>query len=264
MSAATTELDQYEVLAVRYGVWHSTKREIYHSFHVYQEDDEPAQVDYFFWVVRNSERTIVVDTGFRPEVALRRGRELVTPVPEALRIAGVEPTEVSHVVLTHFHYDHIGNLDLFPYSQVIAGGTEFAFWTGETAQQPIFCTAVEADEVDAVAKAQAEQRLTLVPDTDPGIPGVTFREVTGHTPGQIVVEVQTAGRPVLLASDASHMYEEFEKERPFHIASSLPDMYTGLKWLKMRTSDAEVIPGHDPDVMRRFPVDEAGIVARIA
>jgi glyoxylase-like metal-dependent hydrolase (beta-lactamase superfamily II) len=244
-------------------VWHTSKRHIYHSFDVYHEDDEPVQIDYFFWVVRNAARTIVVDTGFRPEVAQRRGRELVTPVPEALRRAGVESADVSHVVLTHFHYDHIGNIDLFPQSQIITGGLEFSFWTGDVAEQPIFCTAVEADEVDLVRKAQADERLTLVPDGDPALPGISFREVVGHTPGQIVVEVQNSGRPVLLASDASHMYEEFEKERPFHIASSLPDMYTGLKWLRHRSADAEVIPGHDPEVMQRFPVED-GIIARIA
>jgi glyoxylase-like metal-dependent hydrolase (beta-lactamase superfamily II) len=254
--------DPYEVLAVRFGVWHTTKRRIYHSFDVYQEADEPVQIDYYFWVVRNTARTVLVDTGFRPEVARRRGRELVTPVPEALAVAGVDPVQVSHVVLTHFHYDHIGNVGLFPHSQLIAGRTEFDFWTGDIAKQPLFCTAVEADEVDLVQKAQADSRLTLIPDEDPQIDGLAFREVTGHTPGQIVVEVQTAGRPIILASDASHMYEEFEKERPFHIASSLPDMYAGLNWLKMRSQDADVIPGHDPAVMRRYPVED-GIVARI-
>jgi glyoxylase-like metal-dependent hydrolase (beta-lactamase superfamily II) len=256
-------MTDYEVLAVRYGVWHTSKRHIYHSFDVYHDADEPVQIDYFFWVIRNSDRTIVVDTGFRPDVAQRRRRELVTPVPDALRTAGVDPADVSHVVLTHFHYDHIGNLDLFPDSQVITGGLEFDFWTGEIAEQPIFCTAVEADEVDLVRKAQADKRLILVPEDEPQLPGISFREVTGHTPGQIVVEVQTAGKPVLLASDASHMYEEFEKERPFHIASSLPDMYTGLKWLRQRSEDAMVIPGHDPEVMRRFPVEDE-IIARIA
>lgn len=256
-------MTDYEVLAVRYGVWHTSKKHIYHSFDVYHEADEPVQIDYFFWVIRNSARTILVDTGFRPEVAQRRRRELVTPVPDALRAAGVNPTDVSHVVLTHFHYDHIGNLDLFPDSEVITGGLEFDFWTSEIAEQPIFCTAVEAEEVDLVRKAQADQRLMLVPEQDPALPGISFREVTGHTPGQIVVEVQTGGQPVLLASDASHMYEEFEKERPFHIASSLPDMYSGLKWLRQRSGDAVVIPGHDPEVMQRFPVED-GIIARIA
>ena len=255
--------DEYEVLAVRYGAWHTSKKHIYHSFDVYGEADEPVQIDYFFWVVRNASRTIVVDTGFRPEIATRRHRELITPVPDALRTAGVNPADVSHVVLTHFHYDHIGNVDLFPQSQIITGGLEFDFWTGDIAEQPIFCTAVEADEVDVVRKTQADQRLTLVPEEDPALPGVSFREVTGHTPGQIVVEVQTEGRPVLLASDASHMYEEFEKERPFHIASSLPDMYRGLAWLRQRSEDADVIPGHDPDVMQRYPVEDS-IIARIA
>ncbi|MGV9797616.1 N-acyl homoserine lactonase family protein [Mycobacterium sp. NPDC003449] len=256
--------DTYQVLAVRYGVWHTTKRTIYHSFDVYREADEPVQIDYFFWIVRNAARTIVVDTGFRPEVADRRGRELLLPVPDALSLAGVDPATVSHVVLTHFHYDHIGNLDLFPGARVIAGAREFRFWTGDIAEQPIFATAVEADEVDLIRKAQADARLTLIPDEDPAIPGVSFREVTGHTPGQIVVEVATAGRPVVLASDASHTYEEFEAERPFHIASSLPEMYTGLRWLRERSAEAEVIPGHDPEVMRRYPVDDSGFVATIS
>ncbi|MFI6348154.1 N-acyl homoserine lactonase family protein [Streptomyces sp. NPDC050560] len=254
----------YEVLAVRYGTWHTDKRKAYHSFEVYGEENEPLRIDYFFWVLRNALRTVVVDTGFRPEVAERRGRELLTPVPEALRRAGVDPDAVGHVVLTHFHYDHIGNVDLFPRAQLVAGGREYRFWTGETARQPLFSTAVEAAEVDAVRRAEAEHRLTLVPERDPGIPGVVFHEVPGHTPGQLVVEVGTAGRPVLLASDASHLYEEFEKERPFHIASSLPDMYEGLRWLRGRGRDAVVVPGHDARVLERFPVDAAGTVVRIA
>ncbi|MBZ6247310.1 N-acyl homoserine lactonase family protein [Streptomyces olivaceus] len=256
--------DTYEVLAVRYGEWHTDKGTAYHSFDVYGEQNEPLRIDYFFWVLRNEARTVVVDTGFRPDVAARRQRTLLTPVPRALELAGVEPERVSHVVLTHFHYDHIGNVDLFPGARIVAGGREYRFWTGGTAQQPLFRTAVEADEVDVVRGCEADGRLILVPDQDPGLPGITFHEVTGHTPGQIVVEARTSGRPVVLASDASHLYEEFEKERPFHIASSLPDMYEGLRWLRTRSEDAVVVPGHDALVTERFPADETGTVLRIA
>lgn len=265
MSARTASAtNTYEVLAVRYGMWHTDKQTAYHSFEVYGEENEPIRIDYFYWVIRNGERTVLVDTGFRPEVAERRNRELLTPVPETLGLLGVHPDQVSHVVLTHFHYDHIGNADLFPRSQLIAGGREYRFWTGETARQPLFRSAVETEEVDTIRKADAEGRLTLVPEEDPGLPGITFHEVAGHTPGQIVVEVQTSGKPVVLASDASHLYEEFEKERPFHIASSLPEMYEGLRWLRERSQDAVVVPGHDSQVMERFPADETGTVLRIA
>ncbi|MBB4686803.1 N-acyl homoserine lactonase family protein [Amycolatopsis jiangsuensis] len=247
----------YEVLAVKFGEWPTSKRTLYHSFDAYDEPDEPVRVDYYFWVVRNEQRTVVVDCGFRPEVADRRKRLLVTPVPEALRHVGVDPADVSHVVLTHFHYDHIGNLNLFPRSQVVTGAAEYAFWTGPIGARPLFAPAVEAEEVAWVQQAHREGRLLRVPVDDPALPGISFRPLPGHTPGQLVVEVEGAGdRRVVLASDASHTYEEFEQERPFHIASSLPDMYDGLAWLKQTAREAEVVPGHDNLVLTRYPAAE--------
>jgi glyoxylase-like metal-dependent hydrolase (beta-lactamase superfamily II) len=244
----------YEVLAVKYGEWHTTKNVLYYDFPAYTEPDEPVRIDYFFWVVRDDTRTVLVDCGFRPEVAIRRKRDLVTPVPEALRRVDVDPVDVSHVVLTHFHYDHIGNLDLFPRAQVVTGAAEYAFWTGPLGARPLFAPAVEADEVARVEQAHHEGRLLLVTADDPGLPGITFRPVPGHTPGQLVVDVEAAGdRRVVLASDASHTYEEFELERPFHIASSLPEMYEGLAWLKETARVADVVPGHDSLVLSRYP-----------
>ncbi|MWA01712.1 hypothetical protein F8568_015280 [Actinomadura sp. LD22] len=107
-------------------------------------------------------------------------------------------------------------------------------------------------------QAHREGRLLRVPAEDPRPPGISFHQVPGHTPGQIVVEIEGAGgRRVILASDASHTYEEFERERPFHIASSLPEMYEGLSWLKQAAREADVVPGHDDLVLTRYPAAEA-------
>ncbi|MBK1787833.1 N-acyl homoserine lactonase family protein [Prauserella cavernicola] len=257
----------YEVLAVKFGEWHTTKSVLYHSFHAYDEPDADVLIDYYFWVVRDERRTVVVDCGFRPEVALRRGRQLVTPVREALSRVDVDPDDVSHVVLTHFHYDHIGNLDLFPRSTVVTGAAEYGFWTGPTGSRPLFAPAVEAEEVAWVQEAHHEGRLLRLPEDDPRLPGISFHQVPGHTPGQIVVDVEGANdRRVVLASDASHTYEEFKLERPFHIASSLPDMYDGLAWLNRIQGEAEVVPGHDSQVLSRYPAAKADpeIAVRIA
>ncbi|MFG1922259.1 N-acyl homoserine lactonase family protein [Cryptosporangium sp. NPDC048952] len=240
----------YEVLAVRFGEWRTTKSAIYHSYGTYQQPDGPVDITYYVWLLRGNDRTILVDTGFRPEIARKRGRTPLTPVPDALASVGVTPGDITDVVLTHFHYDHIGNVHLFPDARIVAGAAEYHFWTGETGRRPLFAQAVEADEVAAVAAAEKQRRLTL---GDPGIPGLTLTDLPGHTPGQVVVEVDTAAGRVILASDASHTYEEFESDLPFHIASDLPAMYDGLAWLRKAATDSIVVPGHDPDVLNRYP-----------
>ena len=67
----------YEVAALRYGTRETRKSECYYRWDSYGEPDAPIGMDYFFWVLRNGGETIVVDTGFHPDVGARRGRTLV-------------------------------------------------------------------------------------------------------------------------------------------------------------------------------------------
>ncbi len=65
--------DRYEVLAVRYGTRQASAREVFLNYHSYGEPDRPLGMDYFFWIIRNKARTVVVDTGF--SAAGGRGQE---------------------------------------------------------------------------------------------------------------------------------------------------------------------------------------------
>ena len=106
---ATAARNIYEVLAIRYGSRRAVKSEVYLNFHLYGEPDDVIAMNYFVWVARNAQRTIVVDTGFSAEAGRRRGRPVaVTPVA-ALAGLGIDPAAVTQVVATHGHYDHIGN-----------------------------------------------------------------------------------------------------------------------------------------------------------
>jgi glyoxylase-like metal-dependent hydrolase (beta-lactamase superfamily II) len=84
--------------------------------HLYGGDphDTPMPMDYFVWAAVSDEHTVVVDTGFTPEVAARRGRDHLRCPTEGLREIGVDCERVSCVVLTRLHYDHAGNLKKFP------------------------------------------------------------------------------------------------------------------------------------------------------
>ena len=64
MADRATPSDQYQVTIVKYGHRSTTRSDVYLNYAVYGEPDEPIDMDYFFWVIRNSERTVLVDTGF--------------------------------------------------------------------------------------------------------------------------------------------------------------------------------------------------------
>jgi len=222
-----------EILAVRYGTLSATKGDLFHEF----DSAEPQSLDYFFWVLRYDDAAVLVDTGFDPEVAARRGRDCLCPPAEALRRLGIE--SVDRVVVTHFHYDHVGNLPAFPDAELLVPARELEFWTGPRLSDPH----VEAAEVEWIAAAGAR----TYGGGDEVAPGVTALALPGHTPGQM--GLVTDG--VVLASDAVHFYEELEQRRPFWVFTDLPAMKASYEVLA--ATGGTIVPGHDPLVMERFP-----------
>ena len=120
--------DHYQVTIVKYGTRSTTRSEVYLNFPLYHESDGPVEMDYFFWILRNRHRTVVVDTGFSPEGGKARARTLLADVGDLFRHFGVDPSTSPTVVLTHAHYDHAGNLGLFATSEVVMAERELDFW----------------------------------------------------------------------------------------------------------------------------------------
>ena len=92
--------------------------------------DAPYPLDFFVWVVRSTERTIVVDTGFDEKEAARRERSLICRPGDALAMAGVDAAVVRDVVVTHLHCDHAGGIEQFPNAIFHVQDAEMAFATG--------------------------------------------------------------------------------------------------------------------------------------
>jgi len=259
----------YEVLAVRYGALDSRKSDLYYRWETYGEPDGSAQMAYYFWVLRGGGKTILLDTGFDPAAAARRKRTCVIPPLEALRALGIQPGEVSEVVVSHLHYDHIGNLHAFPEAQLIVPALELEFWTGSYARRPQFAPHAEAAEIAYVQRAADEGRVRLTQGTEEILDGIVAISVGGHSPGQQVTVVETGEGVVALASDAVHLYDEFEHDRPFAVMHDLERMYAAYDVLKelARSRGAVVVPGHDPDVFVRHGgdgKDDNQVAVRIA
>ncbi|GAA4709543.1 N-acyl homoserine lactonase family protein [Pseudonocardia yuanmonensis] len=253
----------YEVFAVRYG--HMDRRAS-ENFLGGCACDGPMPIDYYVWVVRSADRTVVVDTGFGPAEGVRRGRSVLNSVGTGLAALGVEPAHVDDVVLTHLHYDHAGNLGLFPRARFHVQERELQFVVGRHMADPTTASAYCVEEiVDAVHLVHAG-RVRFSAEDEELFPGLSVHLVGGHTGGTQVVRVRTARGPLLLASDALHFYANHEKRHVFavtHDPDGLLEVYD-RRFPELVDDPDDVVPGHDPLVLTRYPAARTGLEGYVA
>ena len=255
---------QYEVYAVKYA--HHARRAS-ENFIGGDLHDGPMPLDYFVWLVRGEGREIVVDTGFSAAVALRRQRDHLRCPTEGLRLLNVDAKKIKDVVITHLHYDHVGNFDLFPAATFHLQDREMNYATGRHMSQPVFSGAFDVEDVVGMVRSNYAGRVRFHDGDAEIAPGVSLHFIGGHTMGLQVVRVATRRGWVVLASDASHFYANMEQVRPFPIVFNVADMVQRYARLReLADSPAHIIPGHDPLVLARYPAPAGelqGIVARL-
>jgi len=257
-------LDKYEIYALKYA---HHERRASENFIGGDPHDAPMPLDYFVWLIRGNGREIVVDTGFSAAIAAKRGRDHLRCPTAALRALQCDADTVKDVVVTHLHYDHVGNFDLFPKATFHLQEKEMNYATGRYMCQDCFRGAFEVEDVVGMVREAYAGRVRFHDGDAELHPGISLHLIGGHTMGLQAVRVATRRGWVVLASDASHLYANMEQVRPFPIVWSVADMVDGYGKLRhLADSPAHIIPGHDPLVMQRYraPSKELeGIVVRL-
>ena len=255
----------YEILAVKYAERHNRVRA--ENFIMADDHNATHPMDYFVWVVRNKDRTIVVDTGFDRAEALKRNRQILRTPAEALTTLGIDATTIDDVVITHLHYDHAGTLDAFPKARFHLQAAEMAYATGPCMCLDHMRLPFTADHICEMVKHVYSGRVIFHEGDAEIAPDITLHKIGGHSRGLQAVRVMTQSGSVVLASDAAHYYETFEQGKPFVIVADMEDMLKGYGTLqRLAGSPRRVVPGHDPLVLRRYPAlnqSTQGIVHRL-
>jgi glyoxylase-like metal-dependent hydrolase (beta-lactamase superfamily II) len=211
-------------------------------------------LDYFVWAIVGESRTFLVDSGFDQEMAAKRGRTITRPIPEGLQAIGIDPGSVEDVIVTHMHYDHAGNRTMFPRARYHLQDREMAFCTGRCMCHPALNHAFEPADVASMVHRVFDGRVQFHDGDSQITSGISVHLVGGHTNGLQVVRVHTQQGWLVLASDASHLYANMEQQRPFPVVYNVGDMLEGHSRLYgLADAPRLVVPGHDPDVLRRFP-----------
>lgn len=177
-------------------------------------------------LLRRPDGVTVFDTGAGPNFMPTTGKLL-----ENLAEAGVDPEEVTDVVFTHAHPDHLwGVLDdfdeiIFPNAAFHMGEKELAFWSSEDAY-----AAVPEDRQSFVAGAQARfealgEQLQSIPSGTTEIAGAEIVETFGHTPGHLSFIVHGGSEQFMIGGDAiMHAVISFEHPEWRNGSDQDPDM----------------------------------------
>jgi glyoxylase-like metal-dependent hydrolase (beta-lactamase superfamily II) len=169
------------------------------------------------WLLRHGTHVIIIDTGcgndkVRANAAFQRFHRLQLPYLERLAALGVQPEDVTMVINTHLHVDHVGwNTRLvdghwvptFPNARYLIGRQELAHWRdpeGGPALHP-WGVPVIADSVDPVVNAGL---VELIGDGDAVLPGMTVQAVPGHTAGQLAFWLDSEGQRGVFTADVFH------------------------------------------------------------
>ena len=255
----------YEVFAIRYGSRPERMRS--ENFIAGDPHDGPMPLDYFVWAIVGAERTVVVDTGFDHEEGKRRDRKIFRLPREGLEMIGVDAAKAEDVVVTHLHYDHAGTTDHFPNARFHLQEAEMVYATGRHMCHHAFNHAYTPGHICTMVQRAFEGRVAFHDGGAEIAPGVSVHRIGGHTMGMQCVRVMTARGWVVLASDATHYYENIEAVRPFPIVYNVADMVRGYEIMRgLAESNDHVIPGHDSKVVDFYPAprpDLEGIVVRL-
>ncbi|HTI01748.1 MAG TPA: N-acyl homoserine lactonase family protein [Acidisoma sp.] len=173
-------------------------------------DKGAIDLPFAFVLARSGNRNVLVDCGFMKEgngiaVAEKFGiPSWISPV-RMVEEMGVLADDITDIVLSHAHFDHMGSVEKFPNAKLHLQKRELLSWIELMAmpRQFGFLTAVlDPDDIYSALDAAKEHRLMLVEgDEDDVVPGIHVRSGPGHTFGQQFVILETAKGRVVVAGD---------------------------------------------------------------
>jgi glyoxylase-like metal-dependent hydrolase (beta-lactamase superfamily II) len=227
--------------------------------------DEKIDSIYAMWLIRGGGRNILFDSGFHRERWFKEWTIVNYLRPdEAVKLAGVKPEEITDIVISHAHWDHMGGIDLFPKATVWIQKEEFRYYTGDAWQPGGQRGGIDPEDATELVYLNTEGRVRLVDGDNVEIfPGI--RAYTGgrHTYASQYLRVE-GNPPFVLASDNCYLYRNLTEHKASDTFSKA-DYPTNIKnqerMIQLAGSPDRVIPGHDALQFQKFPTQ--GRVAKI-
>ena len=260
---AATSTPEYRIQAIRYA---TIKDFPVSELVIGAPEGDKLDIAMVIWLIRGGGHNILFDSGFHREKWLKEfptTGDFLRP-DEAVKLAGVAPADVTDIIVSHAHWDHIGGIDLFPKANVWIQKAEFDYYTGDAWKPGGQHGGIDPEDMKVLERLKAAGRLRLVDGDDVEIlPGIRVYTGARHTYASQYVRVD-GKPPFVLASDNCYLYRNLSEHRAsatFSEADRPANIKNQQRMVELAGSADRVIPGHDPAQFQKYPTQ--GRVATI-
>jgi glyoxylase-like metal-dependent hydrolase (beta-lactamase superfamily II) len=261
-SAKAVTTPDYSIQAIRYASGETEVADLVMG----GPKGEKINIAMIIWLIRGGGRNILFDSGYHRDTFTKDFSltEYIRP-DEAVKLAGVQPEEITDIVISHSHWDHLGGIDLFPKAMVWIQKEEFRYYTGDAWQPGGDHGGIDPEDVQQLVKLNTEGRLRLVDgDNVEILPGIRAHTGARHTYASQYLRVE-GNPPFVLASDNCYLYRnlaEHKASATFSDADHAANIKNQKRMVELAGGSADrVIPGHDALQFQKYPTD--GRIAKI-
>ena len=229
--------------------------------------DEWMDFYYYAFLARRGDQVVLFDTGMdemepfgswvRQGLGEKGEPRIRKPLTALLAEEGIAPEQVDAVFVSHFHADHVANLDRFPNARIFVSRTgweRLQSIRGEFPQMvphPLYLDPIMQFTERSVGKA-----VTLLDDGDTPVEGIRMRHVGGHAVEMTAFEIETSKGPVVLPMDTVWTYRNLEEDKAPGSATDIAECFATMRWV--RQTGALMVPSHDPLLLDRH---KDGVIA---
>ena len=215
------------------------------------------------WLLKgNNGRIVLVDAGFHRESKFSGDwlKHYVRP-DSSLQLVGLKPGDITDIILSHPHWDHLGGVDLFPKATIWMQKNDYIYFVTDAWQKGGNATGFDSSDVPKIANLNAKGRIQLVNgDNIEIIPGIKVYTGSKHTYESQFVVANTATDKVLIASDNIWFYYNLQQMISIPLTFDANAYVNSMQRMKTLVNPELIIPGHDAKIFEKFTKVREGVV----
>jgi len=218
--------NNFELYAIRYG------ESLFSTENIFNDTEENTKVPFswLFYVLKIKEKIILIDTGFSDlEKQKKYNIDFTNPI-KTLEKINIKPDQVTDVILTHSHFDHIGNVDKFKNAKIYIAQNELAHFLKNTSENKNIVT--------------FDNEINF-------FDFIKIKEIGGHTKGSSVIYIYDKDKNYVLTGDECYLIENCSQARPI---GTFNNYAKNKAFVKMISQDdrLEILTFHDPKIFEKY------------